>query len=368
MPIVNEEERFKAEKANNPYYRIDSDTYMIFHEKSSVNFNSCNCYLLKDGDEITLIDPGCSQESLTKILKAVNMELGSIRNLLLTHAHSDHYGLVNFLRSKTKCEVYVHEQDREFLEDTTKYVDFLFERALLKNRPRFRDLYRILENFVNRTEKRALPSGQELNPIIEMIFNVWDIQSITPDHEFHDNDILPGNLRALHLPGHTPGHSAFKHLEKPFVFCGDIDFNIRGPVVSSTNANIFDFEQSIQRLKDTVVTEKISRLFPGHWHPVFSSLGERLESFGTEFDKKEQQILGILDGKCLTLDDVTVETFRDFTTYFEDFISEDTKDSLLVGEASELQTNRNYLIELERQKKITKKTLKQQDCWQRIKA
>jgi glyoxylase-like metal-dependent hydrolase (beta-lactamase superfamily II) len=365
MSFADEGEKFKRIKASSPYYRVDSNTYMIFHERSSVNFNSCNCYLLKDGDEITLIDPGCSQEGLTNTLKDGKMEFRNIRNILLTHAHSDHYGLVGFLRQNTKCEVYVHELDREFLEDTTKYVDFLFERALLKNRPKFKDLYRILENFVNKGKTITPKSDLEVNPIIQMIFNTWDIQSIVPDHEFHDNDTLPGNLKTLHLPGHTPGHSGFKHRSRPIIFCGDIDFNVRGPVVSSTNANIFDFKQSIRKLKDLVRVQKISQLFPGHWHPAFSGLEDRLESFEKEFDKKEEQILGILDGECLTLDKVTQETFKDFISYFQDFISEDTKDSLLVGEASELQTNRNYLKELERQKKVTKKHLELQECWYR---
>jgi glyoxylase-like metal-dependent hydrolase (beta-lactamase superfamily II) len=365
MRVTDEEENFKSTKASSPFYRIDPDAYMIFHERSSVNFNSCNCYLLKDGNEITLIDPGCSQEGLVRTLEDANMEFRNISNILLTHAHSDHYGLVNFLRSHTKCEVYVHGKDREFLEDTTKYVDFLFERALLKNRPRFRDLYQILENFVNGSRRKTPISDSEINPVIEMIFNVWDIQSIAADHEFHDNETLPGNLGALHLPGHTPGHSAFKHLSKPFIFCGDIDFNVRGPVVSSTNANISDFKQSIRKLEQVIQGEHVSRLFPGHWHPVFSDLYDRLEAFGKKFDKKEEQILRILDGKCLTLDDVTTETFKDFITYFQEFIDDDTKDSLLVGEASELQTNRNYLVELEREKRVDKKSSGLQECWTR---
>jgi glyoxylase-like metal-dependent hydrolase (beta-lactamase superfamily II) len=365
MAISDEEEKFKRIKASSPYYEIDSNTCMVFHERSSVNFNSCNSYVITEGKEITLIDPGCSRESLTETLRALNVELHNIKNVLLTHAHSDHYGLVRFLRQNTKCEVYVHELDREFLEDTTKYVDFLFERALLKNRPKFRDLYQILENFVGREKASTSHVNSEVNPIIEMVFNTWDIESIVPDHEFHDNDTLPGNLKTLHLPGHTPGHSGFKHLTKPIMFCGDIDFNTRGPVVSSTNANIFDFKQSIRKLKDLVRVQRISRLFPGHWHPVFSGLEDRLESFGKEFDKKEEQILGILDGECLTLDEVTQETFKDFISYFQDFVSEDTRDSLLVGEASELQTNRNYLKELEREKKVIKKHLGLQECWYR---
>jgi glyoxylase-like metal-dependent hydrolase (beta-lactamase superfamily II) len=364
MPVNDEEEKFKKIKATSPYYRIDSSTYMIFHESSMQNFNSCNCYLIKDGDEIVLIDPGCSRENLARTLEAENLELGNIKSILLTHAHSDHYGLVGYLKQNTGCEVYVHEQDREFLEDTTKYIDFLFERSLLKTRPKFKDLYRILENFVNRATGNAFIVDTKINPIIEMIFNTWDIQSIVPDHEFHDDDQLPGNLVAMHLPGHTPGHSGFMHQSKPFIFCGDIDFNKRGPVVSSTNANIFDFKRSIRKMKDIVRSQRILKLFPGHWHPVFTEIQGKLDAFGKEFDKKEARILEILFGhECMKLDDVTNETFKDFINYFQDFISDDTKDSLLVGEASELQTNRNYLAELERQNKITRKHMRQEDCW-----
>ncbi len=365
MSDADEEGNFKRIKANSRYYKIDSDTCMVFHEKSSVNFNSCNCYLSAEEREITLIDPGCSQESLTDTLKSLKAELRNIKNILLTHAHSDHYALVNFLRRNSNCEVYVHKLDREFLEDATKYVDSLFERALLKNRPKFNDLYQILEGFINKRE--TSPSDQKLNvnPIIEMIFNTWDIESITPDHEFSDNDSLPGDLRALHLPGHTPGHSGFLNRSRHFIFCGDVDFNIRGPVVSSTNANICDFKQSIHKMKEVVGTQRITRLFPGHWHPIFSNLEEKLDAFGKEFERRQQQILGIIaHGQRMTLDDITRETFNDFEDYFQDFINEETKDSLLVGEASELQTNRNYLIELERLKKVIRKRIRQEDYWE----
>jgi glyoxylase-like metal-dependent hydrolase (beta-lactamase superfamily II) len=363
MSDADEESSFKRIKASSPYYQIDSDTCMIFHERSSVNFNSCNCYLLSEEKEITLIDPGCSQEGLTNSLKALKVEPRNIKNILLTHAHSDHYALVNSLKRNSNCEVYVHKLDREFLEDTTKYVDFLFERALLKNRPKFNDLYQILEGFVNKRD--TSPTDQKVNPIVEMIFNTWDIESITPDHEFSDNDTLPGNLRALHLPGHTPGHSGFLNINKPFIFCGDIDFNIRGPVVSSTNASIGDFKQSIQKMKEIVRRQRITRLFPGHWHPIFLNMIDRLDAFEKEFETRQQRILRIIaQGQRMTLDDVTRETFKDFEGYFQDFISDDTRDSLLVGEASELQTNRNYLIELERLRKVIRKRIRQEDYWE----
>ncbi len=347
--------KFKEIKSRQNFYQINSVMYMIFQEKTSVNFNSCNTFLIQEGQEITLIDPGCSHRKLLKVFKKLNIELTNIKNIILTHAHSDHYVNVKYLKKKGDPEIYIHHADQEFLTDVSKYIDFLFDRKFFENRPKFREFFRVLEYFAEREKFDANPHDLNLNPAIKSIFDTWNIYSITPDHEYSDRDTLPGGLKAIHLPGHTPGHCGLLANSYSLIFCADIDFNKRGPVVSSKFANICAYKRSLTKLIQLIQKHKITQLFPSHWNPVFFDLLPHIKSFALEFEKKQQELLNILTKKeKMTLDEISLETFKKFITNFKNFVDERTKDSLLVAEASDLLTNKNYLIELERLKKVKK--------------
>ncbi len=364
MDSARFESAFKVAKAQQPYFQVSDNIYMIFHEKSAMNFNSCNCYLINEAQNVTLIDPGCTWENLLLVLKQANLELKNIKHILLTHAHSDHYALVKSLRKATNVQVHVHALDRAFLEDPVQYLDFLFERDLYRSRPHFHDLLQVLEDFVARVTGKTKSKGDAFNPVIQMIFNTWDIQKIIPDHTFDEGDTLPAHLKVIHTPGHTPGHCAFWDATRGLFFCGDIDFNRRGPVVSSTNANISDYKRSLARLSEITTQNPIKCLLPGHWSPVFSRFDSRLREFQEELLKREYQILEILqDQPQMSLDAITQKTFTAFVEIFRDYVDEETKDSFLFGEAAELQTNRNYLLDLKSQGKVEKMRRDEGESW-----
>lgn len=361
MQLENEFRKIKKSKS---FYKIDDNTYMIFQDKTSVNFNSCNCYLIKNDNKTIIIDPGCSRNNLIQTLKEIKAKIKDIKSIILTHSHSDHYALVNYLKEKAQSEVYIHHSDSELLEDTSKYIDSLFDRSFFKSRTKFKDLYRILEYFSNKEKNEDPDKDLDLNPSIKSIFDTWNIYSIKPDHEFNDNDTLPGNLKVIHLPGHTPGHCGLLHPDHSIIFCADIDFNKRGPVVSNKYANIKDYKESINKLIKMVRNHKIKHLFPGHWNPIFSNPGASLKSFYNDFEIKQEKILKILSQKeKMTIDKITAETLKEFLDYFADLIDDSTKDSLLVAEASELITNINYLKELKRLKQVKKTIIKNKEYW-----
>ena len=65
----------------------------------------------------------------------------------------------------------------------------------------------------------------------------------------------------------------------------------------------------------------------------------------------------------MTLEEITAETLKEFLNHFVDLIDENTKDSIVIAEASELMTNRNYLKELERLGSVEKILVKNQEYW-----
>ena len=81
-----------------------------------------NCYLLTEGAEAVIIDPGAECDRILKSLKENKCEL---KKILLTHGHFDHTGAVKELKEKTGAEVCIHSKDSEMLLDNSKNLSFL---------------------------------------------------------------------------------------------------------------------------------------------------------------------------------------------------------------------------------------------------
>ena len=73
--------------------------------KQTLGLNQVNTYLLTNGTEAAIIDPG--YEADTILDRAAQMGL-TIKAILLTHGHFDHVGAVKELVAETGCEVYIH--------------------------------------------------------------------------------------------------------------------------------------------------------------------------------------------------------------------------------------------------------------------
>ena len=53
-----------------------------------------NFYVLRDGDEVTVIDAGCSREwrKLARGLASIGLSIDAVAGIVVTHAHADHIG------------------------------------------------------------------------------------------------------------------------------------------------------------------------------------------------------------------------------------------------------------------------------------
>ncbi|MFT8319289.1 MAG: MBL fold metallo-hydrolase [Bacillus sp. (in: firmicutes)] len=72
-----------------------------------------NCYLVWDDDKNCLvIDPGANGDKLIAIIS--KLELTPVA-ILLTHAHFDHIGAVESVRTEYSIPVYVHNKEDEWL-------------------------------------------------------------------------------------------------------------------------------------------------------------------------------------------------------------------------------------------------------------
>jgi len=148
-----------------------------------------NSFALAGSDGgVTVVDAGLrlplARKRLTAGLAGIGAAPADVRQVVVTHAHPDHAGGLAALVALTGCEVLAHERESVYLRDGRS--------------PR-----------TGRGGTRHFPK-------------------VTVTSEFRHGELLPGGLRAVHTPGHSPGHTALLHEETGVLFTGDVVMNVHG--------------------------------------------------------------------------------------------------------------------------------------------
>lgn len=176
-----------------------------------------NCYIVYQDKMALIIDPGAEGEKLLDWLTEEKLEPIAI---LLTHAHFDHIGAVDFLRTHFDLPVYMHEAEQEWLENPTL-------------------------------------NGSEL-------FIGERITTTRPDYLLNQGmfSIGPFEFEVVYTPGHSPGSISFLFQENNLIISGDVLF-YQG--VGRTDLAGGDFSV----LQETIITKLYSLpagviVYPGH--------------------------------------------------------------------------------------------------------
>ena len=210
-----------------------------------------NFYLLTDGDEATLIDTGCSKEwsKLAAGLESLGLSLSSIRGIVATHSHADHFGLAKRAQAEG-LSVAVHED-----EETRALGTYQGRYAVTPMELPFFNL-QMIRNF--------LPM---------FLAGVLKLDHVDAVDTFADGDRLdlPGNPVSVHTPGHTEGHTMFHCAERGILFTGDglVTMDLlgsgTGPQLIERRFNL-DHDQATASL-DRVAGLDANLLLPGHGRP-----------------------------------------------------------------------------------------------------
>jgi glyoxylase-like metal-dependent hydrolase (beta-lactamase superfamily II) len=169
-----------------------------------VSLGFVNVFLLKDKDELTLIDTGVSS-SAPKILSAVaelSRKPGDIKRILVTHLHADHTGSLAELKRKAGATVYMHPADAALV------------RQGIASRP-------------------AKPAPGLLKSIVVPLAmrRQAHVEPVETDLDLADGQELGigTGLCAVATPGHAAGHVVFLWPESGGVLIsGDAASNFRG--------------------------------------------------------------------------------------------------------------------------------------------
>lgn len=186
----------------------------MFLKRIMTGMLSSNCYIIGEGGEAAVIDPGVEVNEVVNILEAQKL---SLKYIILTHAHIDHIIMMDEIRERSGAKVVVHEDD-----------------APLLGNPRL--------------------NGAALFGL-NKIFNDADIC-------VKDGDILEiggMKLEILHTPGHTPGGMCIKAGDQ--LFTGDTLFRLG---VGRTDLGAGDHELLVKSLNRLMILEDSIKVHPGH--------------------------------------------------------------------------------------------------------
>lgn len=161
-----------------------------------------NCYLVEEENGLTLIDAALGFGA-KGILKAAERSGKPITKIVLTHAHGDHVGALDFLkRVMPKVPVYVSKRDSRLLGGD-----------------------------------RSLDPHEEQTPIKG---GVPKNVKTRADILLKEGDMV-GSLKAIETPGHTPGSMSFLDIRTNALIAGDSFQTRAGIAVAGDIRPLFPF-------------------------------------------------------------------------------------------------------------------------------
>jgi glyoxylase-like metal-dependent hydrolase (beta-lactamase superfamily II) len=217
-----------------------------------------NFYLLEEGGRLTLIDAGAPDDwdALLREVTSLGRSLEDVDAVVLTHAHSDHTGFAERLRTAAEARVWVHAEDVEAARTGKMGKNQAgYGRYLVRA-----EAYRTLVSLLRR---KAL----KIVPIAEL-------------SAFEDGAIVdvPGRPRVVHAPGHTEGNCAMLLEGRRVLLTGDalLTWNPLtgrpGPQIQPDGLNR-DSELALRSL-DLLAGLPADLVLPGHGEPYAGGIAE----------------------------------------------------------------------------------------------
>jgi glyoxylase-like metal-dependent hydrolase (beta-lactamase superfamily II) len=224
---------------------LERDAAPGIHRIETANVN---WYLIEDESGVTVVDAGVptAWPDFESAMRTIGRPLEDVRALILTHAHFDHIGIAELLRSRLAVDVWVHENDVPLTRHPLQYAH---ERHPLRY---------IL------TQPKALP----------VIAGFAKARAFFPKpiahvRRFTDGTLdVPGQPQVVFTPGHTLGHVSFHLPERDALIAGDavVTFNPYrgepGPQLVAAAATA-DMERAMRSL-DEVARTGARTVLTGH--------------------------------------------------------------------------------------------------------
>jgi len=237
-----------------------------------------NSYLIKDSQRNLLIDTGFNLEACRVAMDQALLELGidmDGTDLFITHLHTDHSGLVQYL-ARPNSTVWMGKDDAELFEANMREGLFkqrasslLFSSGLL------------LDGVPNRPQEEAVTKYAD--------------RTIVPVSAVHEGDIfLRGGYtwQAISTPGHTAGHMCLYEAQHKILIAGDHILDKITPNIGLWTLKYDALGKYIPSL-DKIAALDVELVLPGHRN-LIADVRRRIEEIKQHHEHRLQDVLQAL--------------------------------------------------------------------------
>jgi len=256
-----------------------------------------NVYLVRDGDEWALIDTGMHSEESIATFKAALTEVGcplsSVRKLICTHHHADHFGTSRTYKELTGAEVYLNPLEVPRIERMQSSAPLPEALAFF------------------RSHGVPIPDAPDAMPTPGRYFGTL-YAPVQPDYLLNDGDILHIGKREVVVvwtPGHTAGHCCLYFPDDKILIVGDhllpkitphVGVYYFGP--DNPLLDFLDSQQKVQKFDVELVLPAHGGIFKDHRH--------RAQQIIQHHKFRLQEIRDAIQGHARTAYDVAMELFE----------------------------------------------------------
>lgn len=229
-----------------------------------VMFFSVNCFLVP-GAQLTLVDCGLDMgdnwRTFQRLLKENGYQVRDIEQIVITHEHRDHIGLLSKIMEESNAIVHIPKAIEGWFSQPevmkTALMGFMkknydtlgFPAEMLQKAMQFIDGFRTYPTFKEMDRFRLFEEGDT----IEMANTEWEI---------------------LNTPGHCPTQYVFIQAEEKRIFSGDMLLPVAPmPIISEDPNNPGQKNRALKELLESFERLKpydFQTVYPGHG-PIFSN-------------------------------------------------------------------------------------------------
>jgi glyoxylase-like metal-dependent hydrolase (beta-lactamase superfamily II) len=267
------------DRALPPVEQLRSDLWSIPVPIPDSPLRYVSVYVFAGPGGLTLLDTGWYSDEgwgmLTDGLASIGGSITDVRGVLVTHMHFDHIGLAKRVREASGAWVALHEADRDVL-----------------SRPHFNDQQARTAMEVDWLRVLGATEEEAAATMSRDSFSTFGHIAL-PDRLLADGELadVPGwSLRAVHTPGHTPGHLCFDEERTGLFFSGDHVLPRISPNISAHGNHdpdpLGDFLRSLQKVRSRQPTE----VMPAHeWR--FKGLAERVDQLTLHHEHRLDELM-----------------------------------------------------------------------------
>ncbi len=262
-----------------------------------------NVYAITE-NPLTLIDTGLKTEDSLEILNRGLNEIGysieSVKRVLITHGHIDHYGQAKKISTISGAKIYIHPKDYGRIRSFIHQFGFLKTILIRNGVPS--DL---AEGIINYFE-----SGQKYCDPLDEAFFLNDNESIT----FNSME-----LRTIYCPGHSPGLICLYYHEKAVLFTSDHilkeitpnpTLNPVGIIPPFNYPSLKEYLTSLEKIDKL----KISLSLPGHGTEIFQTK-EVIKEISFHHKERMNSILASLSKGEMSCFEIVKDIFPDLSLF-----------------------------------------------------